>query len=165
MGPPEKEPGLFRSVSAIGGMTIISRITGFIRDMLVASSMGANALTDAFLVAFKLANVLRRLFAEGAFSASFLPVFSRVLVRDGKEKAQALASQTLTVLATSLAVLSIFVILGYRGVIRALAPGFIPESTTFHSAVFLGRLCFPYLTTTSIMALFCGILNALGRFV
>ncbi|MDR1910653.1 MAG: murein biosynthesis integral membrane protein MurJ, partial [Holosporales bacterium] len=165
MNAPSKSPGLFRSVSAVGGMTVISRITGFIRDMLVASSIGANALTDAFLVAFKLANVLRRLFAEGAFSASFLPVFSRVLTKKGTEEAQGLASQTLTILVVFLSILSVFVILGYRGVIRVLAPGFVPDSVTFHSAVFLGRLCFPYLTTTSVMALFCGILNAVGRFV
>ncbi|MDR2412006.1 MAG: hypothetical protein LBD66_00125, partial [Holosporales bacterium] len=95
---PEEKSKLFRSVSTIGSFTILSRISGFIRDMLVASCVGANALTDAFLVAYKLANVLRRLFAEGAFSASFLPVFSRVLMQDGKDRAQAFASQLLTVI-------------------------------------------------------------------
>jgi putative peptidoglycan lipid II flippase len=160
----EKMPGLFRSVGTIGGVTIISRITGFIRDMLVALCMGANALTDAFFVAFKLTNVLRRLFAEGAFNASFLPVFSRVLVRNGKEKAQELASQTLTVLIIFLSGFSVFVILGYADVIRGLAPGFAPDGKTFKTAVLLGRICFPYLTVTSIMALFCGILNTFNKF-
>ncbi|MDR1267881.1 MAG: murein biosynthesis integral membrane protein MurJ [Holosporales bacterium] len=160
----EEKSGLLRSVSAIGCITVVSRVTGFVRDMLIASCAGANALTDAFLVAIKLANVLRRLFAEGAFSASFLPVFSRVLVQNGQEKAQAFASQLLTFLVLSLSTLSLFVIWKYEGVIRVLAPGFPVGGETFKTAVFLGRICFPYLIATSVMALFCGILNTLDRF-
>ncbi|MDR0662098.1 MAG: murein biosynthesis integral membrane protein MurJ, partial [Holosporales bacterium] len=117
-----------------------------------------------FLVAYKLANVLRRLFAEGAFSASFLPVFSRVLVQEGKDKAQAFASQLLTVIVLVLSLFALLVIGQYRGVVRLLAPGFSPEGEIFSMTVSLGRICFPYLITTSVMALFCGILNTFDRF-
>jgi putative peptidoglycan lipid II flippase len=97
---------LFRAFATVGGYTMVSRVLGFVRDILIASILGAGPVADAFFVAFKLPNFFRRLFAEGAFNAGFVPLFSDLLSKKGPEEARAFAEQSLSVLLLMLLVLS-----------------------------------------------------------
>jgi len=155
---------LARAVATIGGFTLISRILGFARDILIAAILGTGPVADAFFVAFKLPNFFRRLFAEGAFNAGFVPLFSGILEREGKPAAQAFAEQALAVLLLTLfvfvTVLQILMPLAMYG----LAPGFIDEPDKFDLTVTLTRVTFPYLLFISLVSLAGGILNSVGRF-
>ena len=155
---------LARAVATIGGFTLISRILGFARDILIAAILGTGPVADAFFVAFKLPNFFRRLFAEGAFNAGFVPLFSGILEREGKPAAQAFAEQALAVLLLTLfvfvTVLQILMPLAMYG----LAPGFIDEPGKFDLTVTLTRVTFPYLLFISLVSLAGGILNSVGRF-
>jgi len=155
---------LLRAIATIGGFTMMSRILGFVRDILVAAILGTGLVADAFFVAFKLPNFFRRLFAEGAFNAGFVPLFSGILERDGKTAAQVFAEQALAVLlavlfvfVTALQILMPFAMVG-------LAPGFVDEPDKFDLTVALTRLTFPYLLFISLVSLAGGILNSIGRF-
>lgn len=155
---------LARAVATIGGYTLISRVLGFARDILVAAILGTGPIADAFFVAFKLPNFFRRLFAEGAFNAGFVPLFSSILEREGKTAAQLFAEQALSVLLLTLFVfvtgMQILMPLAMYG----LAPGFIDEPDKFDLTVTLTRLTFPYLLFISLVSLAGGILNSVGRF-
>ncbi len=155
---------LFRAIATIGGFTMLSRILGFVRDILVAAILGTGLVADAFFVAFKLPNFFRRLFAEGAFNAGFVPLFSGILEREGKDAAQSFAEQALAVL---LAVLFVFVTalqILMPLAMYGLAPGFVDEPAKFDLTVALTRLTFPYLLFISLVSLAGGILNSIGRF-
>ena len=155
---------LFRSVATVGGYTLVSRLFGFARDILIAAMLGAGPVSDAFFVAFQLPNLFRRLFAEGAFSAAFVPLFTGTLTADGREAAIRFAEQALSVMVV---VLFLFVLAAQTfmpAVIHVLAPGFAGYPTKFHLAVVFTRLTFPYLLFISLVALLGGALNAVGRF-
>ncbi len=147
-----------------GGATLLSRVTGFIRDVFIAAALGAGPLADIFVVAFRLPNLFRRLFAEGAFAAAFVPVFAKRLEGDGLTAARAMAADVLAWL--------VFVLLGFTALaeifmpalVYALAAGFESDVEKFASAVGYARITFPYLIATSLMALFAAMLNATGRF-
>lgn len=143
---------------------MISRITGFARDILIAAIIGAGPVGDAFFVAFKLPNFFRRLFAEGAFNAAFVPLFSGALEREGRQSARLFAEDTAAVL---LAVLFLFVAVLQMAMpvaMYALAPGFADDPPTFDLAVELTRITFPYLLFISMVSLFQGVLNSVDRF-
>lgn len=155
---------LSRAIAIVGGYTMLSRVTGLVRDILIARYLGAGMIADAFFVAFKLPNFFRRLFAEGAFNAAFVPMFSRLLEKEGRETARAFAAEILSVL---LAVLLVFV--GTIQIIMplamyVLAPGFSDDPAKFDLTVLLTRLTFPYLLFISLVSLQGGILNSLNRF-
>jgi len=159
---------LIRGFATVGGLTLASRVLGFGRDVLMARYLGAGLAADCFFVAFKLPNFFRRLFAEGAFSAAFVPLFSRALgereTAQSRRAAKAFAEDTLAAL---LAVLLIFTALAEAAMpwaMVALAPGFIDQPAKFGLAVELTRITFPYLMLISLVALFSGVLNAVGRF-
>lgn len=157
---------LLRAASQVSGLTMVSRILGFVRDILIASVLGAGMVADAFFVAFKLPNFFRRLFAEGAFSAGFIPLFAEHLEEgpDGKADAIQFAENAL---ASLLLVLIVFVALLQAVMPLAmlgLAPGFADNPVKFDLAVTLTRLTFPYLLFISIVSLMGGVLNGLGRF-
>ena len=155
---------LIRSVATVGGYTMISRVLGFARDILIAASLGAGPVADAFFVAFKLPNFFRRLFAEGAFNAGFVPLFSGLLTTDGRARAVAFAEQALSVLlATLLLFVSLFQI-AMPWVMQVLAPGFVDDPAKFDLAVLFTRLTFPYLLFISLVSLLGGVLNSLQRF-
>ncbi len=155
---------LIRSVATVGGYTMISRVLGFARDILIAASLGAGPVADAFFVAFKLPNFFRRLFAEGAFNAGFVPLFSGLLTTDGRMRAVAFAEQALAVLlATLLLFVSLFQI-AMPWVMQVLAPGFVDDPAKFDLAVVFTRLTFPYLLFISLVSLLGGVLNSLQRF-
>jgi len=155
---------LHKSIFTIGFLTVLSRIMGYVRDMFIAATMGAGPLTDAFLVAFRLPNFFRRLFAEGAFSASFVPLFSGIYTDQGKEKAVEFMEKTLSMMAIGLLIFTIIFQIFMPLIMYVLAPGFVHDAEQFDLAVYLTRLTFPYLLFISIVSMFGGALNSLGKF-
>ena len=135
---------LFKSIATFGGFTFVSRITGFLRDMVLANLLGAGMVSDAFFVSFKLPNLFRSLFAEGAFTSAFVPIFSQKLVAEGKKKSLLFAAQTVTILILFLAlfVACFEALMPY--VVRVLAPGFIHDAGKMELAAALCRITFPY---------------------
>ena len=143
---------LFKSVATFGGFTFISRITGFLRDMILANYLGAGAISDAFLAAFKIPNLFRSLFAEGAFTSAFVPMVSQKLAGEGKESAIKFASQAISVLAVILTVFVLIMELGMPLIVRLMAPGFSDNPENFELAVSLSRITFPFLLFISIVS-------------
>ena len=153
-----------RAFATVGGMTLISRMTGFARDILIAGVLGAGLATDAFLIAFQFPNLFRRLFAEGAFSAGFVPIFSEILEKDGRDKARRFAEEAFAVLATALLVFVLIMMIAMPVALFAIAPGFDRIPGQMERATELARIAFPYLLFISLVALQSGVLNALDRF-
>ena len=154
---------LGRAVATVGGFTLLSRIVGFIRDIVLSAVLGSGAVADAFFVAFKLPNFFRRLFAEGAFSAAFVPLFSRELQGHGRDQALAFARQAHAGLLLVLVPFSLLLMLGMPLVVGLLAPG-MRDEPTFVMAVAFGRITFPYLLFISLASLYGGVLNSIDRF-
>jgi putative peptidoglycan lipid II flippase len=155
---------LLRSVATVGGYTMISRVLGFLREMLTAAFLGAGPLADAFFVALRLPNMFRSLFAEGAFSAAFVPLFAGRLAQEGRPAARRFAEDALAVL---LVALLLFLVAGEiltPWILDLLAPGFRADPEKFARAVDLTRIMFPYLLFISLTALEGGVLNSLERF-
>ena len=155
---------LARWAATVGGYTMGSRVLGFLRDILIASVLGASPVADAFFVAFKLPNFLRRLFAEGAFNAAFVPLFAGTLERDGREAAKSFAEDVLTVLLWTLLVLVIVAQIVMPWLMHVLAPGFADEPGKLELTVQLTCLTFPYILLISLVSLLGGVLNSLYRF-
>jgi len=156
-------PSLLRAVATVGSYTLLSRIAGFARDILIAAYLGAGAAADAFFVAFQFPNLFRRLFAEGAFTAGFVPVFSGLLEKEGRARAIAFAEEAMAVLASVLALFSAAMIVLMPWIIPVIAPGFVETGETGR-AIDLARIAFPYLFFISLVSLQSGVLNALDRF-
>ena len=155
---------LLRGLMTVGGLTGVSRILGFARDILMAAVLGTGPVADAFFVAFRFPNVFRRLFAEGAFNAAFVPGFARRLEADGRERAQAYAESVLAVLLAALATFTLLAVAAMPWLMHVIAPGFGDDAAKFDLAVQLTRLTFPYLMFMALVALYGGILNALYKF-
>jgi putative peptidoglycan lipid II flippase len=155
---------LVRSVATVGGYTMLSRVTGFARDMLMAAMLGAGPVSDAFFVAFKLPNFFRRLFAEGAFNAAFVPLFAGRLHQDGELGARDFAEEVASVLVPILFLFVTLLQIAMPWVMLIFAPGWHDEPEKFALAVDLARLCFPYLLFISLVSFYGGVLNSLGRF-
>jgi len=148
----------------VGGFTLLSRVTGFLRDIVLAAVLGAGPLADAFFVALRIPNHFRAIFAEGAFNAAFVPAYARIRQQDGAAPAQVFADRIFTLLLISQIVL-LGVAFGFMsGVIGVLAPGFAEDPERFSLAVEFTRITFPYLLLVSVVTLYSGILNALSRF-
>src|SRR5436190_6845963 len=155
---------LLRSVATVGSYTLLGRVFGFIRDVLTAAILGAGPVADAFFVAQRLPNLFRSLFAEGAFSAAFVPLFAGTMAEHGKETARVFAEDALAAL---LAALLGFVLLGeifMPTVMSVIAPGFGEDPAKFGLAVDLARITFPYLLFIALVALQGGVLNSVDRF-
>ncbi len=155
---------LLRSVATVGGYTMLSRLTGFARDMLIAALVGAGPVADAFFVAFKLPNFFRRLFAEGAFNAAFVPLFAGRLAAEGEQGARDFAEDVLAVMVVTLLVFVTALQVAMPWLMFAFAPGFSDDPAKFDLAVTLTRLAFPYLLFISLVSFFGGMLNSLGKF-
>lgn len=155
---------LIRSLATVGGYTGISRVLGFVRDILIAAVLGTGPVADAFFVAFKLPNLFRRLFAEGAFNAAFVPLFAKRLEQEGEAAAKVFAEQTLAVLISVVALVSLLAMLFMPWLMYGLAPGFEEDPKKFALTVELSRITFPYLLFMSLVALLSGVLNSLYRF-
>ena len=144
---------LLNAIVTVSGLTMISRIFGFIRDILIAAILGASPLADVFFVAFKLPNLFRRLFAEGAFNAAFVPQFAGILEARGRLWAQNYAEQALAVLLWSLLIFVILIEIAMPWVMFGFAPGFVDHPERFEQAVLLSRITFPYLLLISLVSL------------
>lgn len=153
-----------RSVATISSFTIISRIFGFIRDALIAAFLGAGPVADAFFVAFKVPNFFRRLFAEGALNAAFVPLFSRTHVSEGPVKARLVAEQVFSVLTCTLLVFVIIVEIFLPYLMFLIAPGFHATPERLVLAREFTHITFPYILFISLSAFLSGILNSLHRF-
>ncbi|MGY4828295.1 murein biosynthesis integral membrane protein MurJ [Sphaerotilaceae bacterium SBD11-9] len=155
---------LLRAASTVSLLTLASRVTGLARDVLQASVFGANALTDAFNVAFRIPNLLRRLVGEGAFSQAFVPLLAASQARDGAEATQRLIDAVATVLLWILVVLSVLGIVGAPLLVWLMGSG-LRQSGGFEPAVMMTRWMFPYIACMSLVALSAGILNTRRHFV
>lgn len=155
---------MLKAILTVGGFTGLSRIFGLIREILLSHFLGASALTDAFFVAFKFPNFFRRLFAEGAFNAAFVPLFTRQLTAEGPQAAKETAEQVFSVLTVVLMIFVGVVIVATPWIIDILAPGFATTPERHDMAVTFIRITFPYILFISLAAQLSGILNALDRF-
>ena len=155
---------VIRAAGVVGIATMLSRIFGFIRDMVVAGLFGAGLTTDAFFVAFRIPNLLRRLLAEGSLTVSFVPVFTEYLRHKTREEALELANITFTALSILLVFVSLAGVLLSPLIVAVMAPGFVRMPAQYDLAVFLTRLMFPYILLISLVALCMGILNSLRHF-
>lgn len=155
---------LFKSASLVSLLTLVSRITGLVRELLMAATFGASALTDAFNVAFRIPNLLRRLFAEGAFSQAFVPVLAGVREKEGDEATRQMVDQIATVLAWALTVTCVIGVAGAPVLVWAMASGLKQSPQGFEAAVFMTRWMFPYIAFMSFVALSAGVLNTWKRF-
>jgi len=155
---------LLRSVATVGGYTMVSRVLGFVRDVLMAQFMGAGPVADAFFVALRLPNLFRSLFAEGAFSAAFVPIFAGMMAKDGREQARHFAEEAIAALTTVLFVFVLACEIFTPALLHVLAPGFAAEPEKFAVTVTFTRITFPYLLFISLVALQGGVLNSLERF-
>lgn len=153
-----------RSIATVGGYTGLSRILGFLRDILIASVVGTGPVADAFFVAFRIPNMFRRIFAEGAFNAAFVPLFARRLEAENRAAAKAFAEEALAVLLTVLLILTAVVMAVMPWLMYILAPGFVGDPAKFDLTIQLSRITFPYLLFMALGALMGGVLNSLYRF-
>ncbi len=155
---------LARSVGVVSGMTLLSRLLGFVRDMVIAVFFGASGHTDAFLAAFKIPNYFRRLFAEGSFALAFVPVLSRIREQGDEKALKSFIDHMTTALLGALLVVTALGVLGAPWLLRVFTPGFVDEPEKFALAVDMTRITFPYLMWVSLAGLAGGILNTWDRF-
>ncbi|HJT51217.1 MAG TPA: murein biosynthesis integral membrane protein MurJ [Nitrosospira sp.] len=155
---------LLKALATVSGMTLISRILGFLRDVLIARIFGAGIETDAFFVAFRIPNLLRRLFAEGAFSQAFVPILAEYKNRRPVEETRELVNHVATLLSIALFFVTLVGIIAAPLVIYISAPGFAASPDKFDLTVELLRITFPYILFISLVALAGGILNTWGKF-
>jgi putative peptidoglycan lipid II flippase len=148
----------------VGGFTLLSRVTGFARDIILAAVLGAGPVADAFFVALRLPNHFRAIFAEGAFNAAFVPAYARIREQGGAERAGIFADRIFTLLLASQVVLLAVALVFTPAVIEVLAPGLVNDPSRYGLAVELTRITFPYLLLITLVTLYGGILNALQRF-
>ncbi|PLW76159.1 murein biosynthesis integral membrane protein MurJ [Cohaesibacter celericrescens] len=155
---------MLKNFATVGVATLSSRVLGFVRDILIAASLGSGPIADAFFVAFRLPNLFRRLFAEGAFNSAFVPIFAGSLEDQGKDGARRVAEEIMAGLLLVLLIFTALAELAMPLMIHLLAPGFTEDPSKFDLAVVLTRITFPYLICMSLIAFLSGILNSLGKF-
>ncbi len=155
---------LYRAIATVGGLTMVSRVFGFARDLMIARYLGAGIMADAFFVALRLPNFFRSLFAEGAFTAGFLPLYSETLAQTDRSAAKRFAEAALAWLLVALLLFTVAAQIFMPLVMLGLAPGFNDEPVRFALAVDYTRITFPYLLFISLAALYGAVLNGLGRF-
>src|SRR5271169_4885844 len=144
---------LLKSSITVGGYTMASRVLGFVRDMMIAAVLGAGPVADAFVVAFRLPNLFRNLVAEGAFSAAFVPLFSRKSEERGTAAAVDFAGEVLAVMLTALSLFTLAAMAAMPWLMAVLAPGFVDQPEKYELAVHLTRITFPYLLCMALVAL------------
>ena len=155
---------LMRSMLTVGGHTMIGRILGYVRDGLSANLLGAGILSDAFLYAVKIPGLFRRLFAEGSFNSSFVPIFAGTVATQGKQQAKIFAEHAITILAIFLTLLVLLVEFFMSDFISFMAPGLLKTPETFRYAIEFTHITFPFIIFISMSAILGGILNSVDRF-
>lgn len=156
---------LYRNFLSVGGLTLLSRVAGFVRDALLAAVLGTGMAADAFYAAFRFPNLFRRLFAEGAFNAAFVPLFSGALAKHGDDHARDLAARIMAWLVAILIIVTILAEIFMPWLLVPFVPGFLGNPEKFELTVLLTRILFPYLACMSLVAAYAAILNALQRFI
>jgi putative peptidoglycan lipid II flippase len=156
---------LYSAFATVGGLTMVSRILGFLRDILIAAVLGTGMVADAFVVAFRLPNLFRRLFAEGAFNAAFVPLFAKRLETDGAADARTFAEEAFAGLFAVLLIVTAVAQIAAPWLVLGLAFGFADDPDKFALTTALTRIAFPYLLCMSLVALLSGLLNSLHRFL
>ncbi|HSI42562.1 MAG TPA: murein biosynthesis integral membrane protein MurJ [Xanthobacteraceae bacterium] len=155
---------MIRSIFSVGGWTLVSRLTGFVRDIVMAAVLGAGPVADAFYIAFRLPNHFRAIFAEGAFNAAFVPAYARVATQEGPGRARSFADGILTGVVVVQLVLLAFALIDAERLVGLLAPGLAGDPPRFALAVEFTRITFPYLGLIAMVTLIGGVLNANDRF-
>src|SRR5438034_4177816 len=155
---------LLRALATVSSLTLVSRILGYLRDFIIARAFGASLATDAFFVAFRIPNLLRRLFAEGAFSQAFVPVLSEYRTRRGDSETTLLVDRTATLLTLALLAATALGVAAAPLIIYVSAPGFAATPAKFDLTVAMLRITFPYILFISLVSLAGGILNTWSRF-
>jgi putative peptidoglycan lipid II flippase len=155
---------LYKSFATVGGLTLLSRVFGFMRDILIAATLGSGWVADAFVVAFRFPNLFRRLFGEGAFNSAFVPIFAKKIEGEGQEAARTFAEEAMAGLFFVLFILTIVAEVAMPYLMYLLAPGFDQQPEKFELAVLLTRITMPYLLCMCLVALMSGALNSVGRF-
>ena len=155
---------LFKAASTVSFFTLLSRVTGLARELLIASTFGASAMTDAFNVAFRIPNLFRRLFAEGAFSQAFVPVLAATKEREGEEATRLLVDRVASLLVWALLLTCVLGVAGAPVLVWLMASGLQQSPRSFEAAVFMTRWMFPYIGFMSLVALSAGVLNTFKRF-
>ena len=155
---------LLKAAATVSSLTLLSRITGVIRDMLIARYFGSSAATDAFYVAFRLPNMLRRLFAEGAFQQAFVPMLSDVKATSSEAEVRTFIDRIFSVLASALVITSILGVLGAPVLVWLIAGGLANNPAAFDLAVEMTRWMFPYIFFMSLVAMSAGVLNTWKHF-
>ena len=155
---------MYKSFLSVSGFTLLSRLTGFLRDIMLSGVLGAGMMMDAFAVALRLPNHFRAIFGEGAFNAAYVPTYLRVLERQGEARAQNFANQIFTLLLLSQVVLLALGWLFMPAFVDLLAPGFSTDPEKFALAVSLTRITFPYLFCVTLVTMHTATLNAHGVF-
>ncbi len=155
---------MYKNLLSVAGFTLLSRVSGFFRDVVLGAVLGAGALADAFYIAFRLPNHFRAIFGEGAFNAAFVPSYARVFETQGADKARLFGGQILTLLLMSQLVLLAGAWVFTDELVRLLAPGLAERPAQLAAAVTMTRITFPYLTCITLVTLLSGVLNAHGRF-
>ncbi len=157
--------GLVRTAGVVGFATLLSRILGYVRDMVIAYFFGTGDAADAFFVAFRIPNLLRRLFAEGSLTVAFIPIFTEYLVRESKKSAYEFSNAVFTLLSIVLVIFSCLGVICAPLIVKLMAWGFTGDASKFELTVLLTRIMFPYIFFISLVALCMGILNSLKHFV
>ena len=155
---------LLKALATVSSMTLVSRILGFLRDTVIARAFGAGIATDAFFVAFRIPNLLRRLFAEGAFSQAFVPILAEYKNRRGEADTRLLVDHVAGLLALALFIITLLGVLAAPAIVYVSAPGFVAAPEKFTLTVNLLRITFPYIFFISLVSLAGGILNTYSRF-
>lgn len=155
---------LFKNLASVAGFTLLSRVSGFVRDVLLGAILGAGLIADAFYVALRLPNHFRAIFGEGAFNAAYVPTYARVLESKGKADAQHFSAQIFALLLLSQIMLLSLALIFTRELVLLLAPGFADEPEKMRQALFMTRITFPYLLCVTLVTLLAGTMNAHGRF-
>ncbi len=156
---------LYRAFATVGGLSMVSRVLGFLRDILIAAVLGTGMIADAFIVAFRMPNLFRRLFAEGAFNAAFVPLFAKRLETDGNDAARSFAEEAMAGLFAVLLIVTAIAQIAMPWLVLGLAPGFASDPEKLDLATALTRIAFPYLMCMSLVALLSGLLNSLHRYI
>ena len=155
---------MIKSAATVGGFTMISRVLGFVRDVLIAALLGTGPIAESFVIAFRIPNLFRRLFGEGAFNAAFVPLFAKQLESEGEDAARGFANEALAGLLFALLVFSALAELFMPALAYLQAPGFFDDTEKFDLTVLMSRIAFPYLIFMSITAMLGGVLNSMHRF-
>ncbi|MCZ4272197.1 murein biosynthesis integral membrane protein MurJ [Maritalea porphyrae] len=155
---------LIKNFASVGGATLLSRLLGFARDIMMAGILGAGPVADAFVAAFRLPNMFRRILAEGVFNTAFIPLFAKALEQKGEEEARRFSANIVSSLIYILLALTLLAEIFMPQLILVLTTGFADDQQKFDLTVLLARICFPYLACMSLMAAYGAILNGLRKF-